>query len=1725
MDKPVTWYLHVDLDAFFASVEQLDNPELRGKPVIVGGKPEDRRSVVSTASYEARAFGVHSAMPVFQAYKLCPQGIFVHGRMHRYAELSHQIMSIFRDYSPDVDQMSIDEAFIDLTGTEKLFGPPEETARAIKKRVKEETGLTVSIGLARTKYLAKIASGLSKPDGFYHIKHGTEESFMLNLPLTKVWGLGPKSLELIRSKGLSSTRDIYEKDYDTLEFLFGKNMADFLYNVVRGIEKESFKRESKSHSISAETTFPYDLTDIYTIETELMELAHGVFFRLLKEESFSRTAMVKIRYEDFSTSTVQETVERNIITLDSFFEIIKRLFEKRYEKGRGIRLLGVGFENVVTEDKPYQQDLFSDNKDEKKQAVEKAILGLSKKHPEIKVSKARTLKLILFAILIGTIPSKIQAEDKIPDQPLSAPLQEGPSSLFDYDINDKNHVEFTASGMWKADFEGGLNLTFGKGTDFAASPVMPVFKQETDIATKLILNNHWYFEAAFADEFTRNTLAFGYNGDGLIRSFRLANRGVTMQEGYSAEHFGYSLRGGNNQAPGALLQLSSPSDKIKADFLLRYDMTETRSAIYYGMNKVSDTHISVENFAYGREFRFPLPVEIDAVYIESAGGSYKDSRGRRYKKLSHDEWSVAAVSHHLLISSAAGGGLKADGSIPSILVTLRAVGDSGTRGGGNTLSEANTLSAASTPNAANTPSAGSRLSAAPLTTLLTAAGSYSEAESFLGQIQQELGQKGKYKLEEYSYELTTSINDEPALIIQNYQGFSPFLCPYIYDSGSKKNADYLVIADKSELPVSKYKALENDESSISLYEDFFEKEQGSVKIINKDTPQSFYPFASDCPEIYLGLPQQTDLSIRARSYSPVSELLISKNAAAGTVQVYKNGSLLTGTLFNENTGQITLNTTVNDSDQILITWQEEASDFTSGALAAAAGLKINFLPELLFDLSLSARQSVNQKENFTDYNSQKNSFVALSTGLTYEKNGLTLKEKAALSFLNDNTSKGLLLYDFAELQDAYLKEKASNPDTKNPEPEKSEKLCFSTRDFSPYKTIKIELSFEKESENDNDSNFSGPLLLTLDEDTGTSVKGREAVSLQLYDISLFAEKGGRHSLTIFTDGSSLLADGREISKAAYSLKINKEIYPSRLTLDAGDKQKALIERLTYNDAESYATVRNYIAAGYQKDDLFKINIESDQGSGNLSDPQPFVNAKAATALKLYGLQFSGDAAVEVNKNTSGITEAGHSLKSDGSLFIFRLISAEDTYRYRPSSDELRKDNAFALDLSPLKVPLKTALKTSATDSLFNQKQNAEITSDFSAKFSDFNFAGGVKLAVGQKISRAQEIRATDDFPNYGNGWFDISKLEFSTGSSTADSRDSLWSAYLSGAAPLADSGITIKPKLTYELSDNWKAEGDISSGLPLFTDKEYLQLLLPFSKEKISFTFEHSRTAGGSCKTNSINDTTNYASDTEKLFALQNERDWFYTSIPVYELFDTSLSEKVKSSYAAKYEGSFRRSLYNSIKDLYIPSSVSLAISREIKNQKPETDLYQIKTVITNNSINNFGSQSISKIFDWFQQEELVTSLTTIVKIPSEEPSNFRLKLQGFGQLLLFIKEKTLLTEQLDFALENTADWNLRDTLAYTRPSQTSLLTGLITLLSPETKISSLSISRKDSFTLELGRNSAILQQKYSLNHTVGIDFLSHYNVNAGIGGSLTLNQEKADSLSINLSIGAKAEF
>lgn len=381
-------YFHVDLDAFFASVEQRDNPAYRGKPLIVGGLPGDRRAVVSTASYEARAYGVHSAMPLSRAVQLCPHAVFVRGNYAHYHEVSAQIMDIFSSYSPDVLQMSIDEAFLDMTGTERLFGKPGDTAARLKQQVKDETGLTVSVGISASMYVAKIASGLHKPDGLTEVPAGKEEDFMLSLPLEKLWGAGTKTQERLRSAGLRTTADIHARQLPLLTSLFGQSTGTFLYNAVRGNMAMKFGEEAKNHSISSEETFDFDLTDRYAIDTALMKLAENVLYRMHRENVRSSTVALKIRYEDFTTVSVQATGSSPVTNVDDMFGRCKALFTKKYTAGKGIRLLGVACENVEKRSEPVQKTLF-DFGEEKRAKMEEAIYALQDKHPDIKIRKAR----------------------------------------------------------------------------------------------------------------------------------------------------------------------------------------------------------------------------------------------------------------------------------------------------------------------------------------------------------------------------------------------------------------------------------------------------------------------------------------------------------------------------------------------------------------------------------------------------------------------------------------------------------------------------------------------------------------------------------------------------------------------------------------------------------------------------------------------------------------------------------------------------------------------------------------------------------------------------------------------------------------------------------------------------------------------------------------------------------------------------------------------------------------------------------------------------------------------------------------------------------------------------------------------------------------------------------------------------------------------------------------
>jgi len=369
---------HLDLDAFFASVEQLDHPEWRGKPVIVGALP-GHRGVVATCSYEARAFGVRSAMPVSEAYRLCPQGVYTLPRMRRYQEKSQAVMDILRASAPRFRQMSVDEAYLDVSGTRALLGPEDEFARALKKRILAETGLKVSIGVAPTWYLAKIASDFGKPDGLYVVRPDGVDAFMEALPLKKLHGAGGRTRERLEAFGITTVKELRSMTPRELQGLAGDAGGEFLYAACRGQADYNPFREAQSRSISAETTFGEDTADPAVLESTLLGLCQEVAFRALAEGSVSRVPHLKLRWSDFTTISAQTTLGHAVASSTELYRVVRRLFAERWTPGRTVRLIGVGLGNLEDAG-PGQNELF-EGAAEKQGKVEKALVERQKKHP------------------------------------------------------------------------------------------------------------------------------------------------------------------------------------------------------------------------------------------------------------------------------------------------------------------------------------------------------------------------------------------------------------------------------------------------------------------------------------------------------------------------------------------------------------------------------------------------------------------------------------------------------------------------------------------------------------------------------------------------------------------------------------------------------------------------------------------------------------------------------------------------------------------------------------------------------------------------------------------------------------------------------------------------------------------------------------------------------------------------------------------------------------------------------------------------------------------------------------------------------------------------------------------------------------------------------------------------------------------------------------------------
>ena len=357
--------LHCDMDAFYASVEERDRPELVGRPVIVGGSP-DKRGVVSAANYVARRDGVHSAMPSATARRLCPRAVFLPPRISRYAEVSRGVMEIFERFTPLVEPLSLDEAFLDVTGSTHLFGSAVDIGRRIKRLIREELGLVVSVGVAPNKFLAKIASDLEKPDGFVVVEPERIHEFLDPLPIARIWGVGRQGGKVFERLGIRTIGQLRRWPLETLKERFGSNGEHF-WHLARGLDDRPVIPEREAKSISNETTFERDIADAEILRAWLMDLTEQVAWRLRGQELQCRTVQLKVRFADFTTITRSQTLPEPTDITQELWRTADDLFRNRLPAEHpAVRLLGMGVGNL--EEKGPAQELLFEKDDREKQS-------------------------------------------------------------------------------------------------------------------------------------------------------------------------------------------------------------------------------------------------------------------------------------------------------------------------------------------------------------------------------------------------------------------------------------------------------------------------------------------------------------------------------------------------------------------------------------------------------------------------------------------------------------------------------------------------------------------------------------------------------------------------------------------------------------------------------------------------------------------------------------------------------------------------------------------------------------------------------------------------------------------------------------------------------------------------------------------------------------------------------------------------------------------------------------------------------------------------------------------------------------------------------------------------------------------------------------------------------------------------------------------------------------
>jgi len=378
--------IHVDMDAFYASVEQRDDPILLAKPVVVGGKPNSR-GVVSAASYEARKFGIHSAMPMAEAFRRCPHAIFLPVNMNKYKEVSLEIRQIFLTYTPMVEPISLDEAFLDVTRSSSLFGPVNTIALTIKQRIQQELNLTASVGVASNKFLAKLASDLKKPNGFVVVQPDTVQELLDPLSIERIWGVGKKTAEQLHKLNIKTVRDLRRLDLKYLTQLFGI-LGSQLYQLAQGIDDRPVESDRVVKSVGRETTFATDTAECDMLETELLKLAVDIGRRMRKKAFRGKTITLKVRYNDFRTVSRSYTLSQATDSDDVIYKEACNLLREVSPK-QPLRLIGLTLNNL-TDKSECQLSLFSEQQRDN-ETLTKVIDLVNEKYGEKSITRARLL--------------------------------------------------------------------------------------------------------------------------------------------------------------------------------------------------------------------------------------------------------------------------------------------------------------------------------------------------------------------------------------------------------------------------------------------------------------------------------------------------------------------------------------------------------------------------------------------------------------------------------------------------------------------------------------------------------------------------------------------------------------------------------------------------------------------------------------------------------------------------------------------------------------------------------------------------------------------------------------------------------------------------------------------------------------------------------------------------------------------------------------------------------------------------------------------------------------------------------------------------------------------------------------------------------------------------------------------------------------------------------------